>query len=71
LDNKELYITERIAAHDGALSAPKLSKLLGLNRSTLYRMADEGRIPSIRIGNTLRFDPKRTADWLRSKEIAA
>lgn len=60
----ELSIVEQIAVHDGALSAPKLSKLLGLNRSTLYRMADEGRIPTIRIG------PRNAAQPLRARLLS-
>lgn len=60
----------RIAALPGALSVPKLATLLGFSRSAIYEMAQSGRIPHIRIGSSIRFDPALTAQWLRERTVA-
>lgn len=48
----------------------ELSDLLSVSPKTLYAMASKGRIPVIRIGSSLRFDPKLTADWIEARSIA-
>jgi excisionase family DNA binding protein len=52
-----------------ALTADELSKLLGVHKLTIYRLADRGAIHHYRIGTCLRFDPVRVAQWLQSNEI--
>ena len=59
-----------IAAMPGAISAPKLAQLLGVSRSYIYQLASDNRIPYLRIGHLLRFDPSAVAAWLRSKEVS-
>ena len=63
-------VAERIEEAPGLLTAPQLAELLNMARTTLYEMAANGRIPHIRIGSSIRFDPAATARWLRSREIA-
>ena len=63
-------LPSRVAAHPGALSVPKLAMLLGFSRSAVYEMAQTGRIPHIRIGSSIRFDPAVTAQWLRERTVA-
>ena len=46
------------------LSATELAKYLGLEPVTVRRKAKRGEIPSIRIGNRLRFDIKQIDRWL-------
>jgi predicted DNA-binding transcriptional regulator AlpA len=41
-----------------------------MGKTALYEMAAKGRIPCIRIGATVRFDPSRTAAWIREHEMA-
>ena len=63
----ELTIAERIQASESALSLAELANLLGCSKSKLYTLIDNNRIPYMRLGSMIRFDPKITADWVRSK----
>jgi excisionase family DNA binding protein len=63
-------IAERIEKAPGALTAPQLAQYLEMSPTTIYDMAAKGRIPHIRIGSSIRFDPVVTARWLRSQEVA-
>ena len=63
----EFGIAEQIEASRSALTAQELSSLLQVAPKTIYRLAKAGRIPSFKIGNALRFDPKQMARWLREK----
>ena len=65
LAQKQLTLAERIEAIDGAMTAEKLAKLLGVSKITIFKQAKAGRIPSFRIGTCVRFDPRAVANWLR------
>ena len=47
--------------------AEELAGILSLSEKHIYKLAKQGRIPSIRIGGAVRFDPATTASWLESK----
>jgi excisionase family DNA binding protein len=64
-------LPSRIAAHPGALRAADLVTLLGMSRSKVYEWVQSGRIPYFRIGDAIRFDPLRVAEWLRASEVRA
>jgi excisionase family DNA binding protein len=70
-DREEHNLASRIAKMPRALTAAELATLLNLGKTVVYDMAATGRIPSIKIGATVRFDPARTAAWLRQHEVAA
>lgn len=38
--------------------------LTGYRRPTIYRMAREGRIPAVRHGRSIRFDPEVLDRWM-------
>jgi excisionase family DNA binding protein len=65
--DQKLDLAGRIEAKISAWTAESLADLLELSPKTLYKMANSGRIPVIRIGGTLRFDPLLTAEWLRAR----
>jgi excisionase family DNA binding protein len=67
----ETSLAARIEQTPHALTARELGSLLGLGRSAVYQLAQAGRIPSLRLGTTIRFDPLRIAAWLRQREVAA
>lgn len=60
-----------VGAKSEAWSAPELAKLLGCTGKHIYALAKSGRLPHLRIGTMIRFDPAATADWLRKRFIAA
>ena len=64
-------LTSRIEKLPGALTAAELAALLNMGKTAVYGMAATGRIPSLRIGAMVRFDPARIAKWLRDHEIGA
>ncbi|MCG3208784.1 MAG: hypothetical protein FOGNACKC_02396 [Anaerolineae bacterium] len=48
------------------LTAKDMQNLLQVDRSTIYRMAEAGRLPAIKVGKQWRF-PKQTIDqWLQT-----
>jgi excisionase family DNA binding protein len=47
------------------LTLDELADYLKRGRSTLYKMAREGRIPATKIGRTWRFDQDAIDTWLR------
>jgi excisionase family DNA binding protein len=55
----------------GAWSASELAELLGCSGKHIYALAKSGRIPHLRIGGMIRFDPGITGAWLRERCIAA
>jgi excisionase family DNA binding protein len=67
LMSSNLSLADQIAATGHALTANELSKMLAVSHVTIFKQAKAGRIPSFRIGTCVRFDPKTTADWLRSR----
>jgi len=47
---RQLTLAEQIERIEGALTAEKLAKLLGVSKITIFKQAKAGRIPSFRIG---------------------
>jgi excisionase family DNA binding protein len=66
-----LSIADRIDAMGHALTVKELAPLLNVSSTSLYNRAREGRIPSYRLGGSVRFDPHAVAEWLRAQECKA
>jgi excisionase family DNA binding protein len=60
-------ILEKLDACDGLLSATKVARILGLHRQTIYDQASSGKLPYVRIGTAVRFDPAIIARWLQQR----
>jgi excisionase family DNA binding protein len=60
-----LSLAEELSQIEGAITADKLAKILGVSKITIFKMAKAGRIPSFRVGTCVRFDPRKVADWVR------
>ncbi len=65
MQSSELSLADQIERTGHALTADDLAKLLSVSRITIFKQAKAGRIPSFRIGTSVRFDPKAVARWLR------
>jgi excisionase family DNA binding protein len=63
---KMLGIASRFAAFDHALNINEVADVLGFNKKTIERMARVDRIPSFKIGNQVRFDPRLLAEWAKT-----
>ena len=62
-------IASRIFACKSLLTADDLADYLSLSRKHIFRMAKAGRIPSVRIGGSVRFDPRKTGEWLKQNYL--
>ena len=50
-----------------ALRPAEAARALGLSERTLWTLADEGRIPSVRVGKLRLFPVEMLAAWLRTQ----
>lgn len=62
----ERDIADKLSKFRRLLTATELCEIVSISRSQLFRMARRGQLPSVRIGNSVRFDPKKFAEFLRS-----
>lgn len=51
------------------LTARDLQALLQVDRSTIYRMAETGRLPAIKVGKQWRFPSDLVDSWLKARPI--
>jgi len=52
------------------LTAKEMQELLQVDRSTIYRMAEMGRLPAIKVGKQWRFPGDQVETWLKSQAAA-
>jgi excisionase family DNA binding protein len=64
IGTEPISISQRLASYGRALKADELADILGVSKVTVFKQAKKGTIPSFRVGTCVRFDPKKTADWL-------
>jgi excisionase family DNA binding protein len=46
------------------LRAGEAAEMLGVGRSTIYELANRGLIPTIRVGQALRFPRQQLVQWI-------
>jgi excisionase family DNA binding protein len=46
-----------------------VARYLGCSRSWVYRETGAGRLPGLRIGGRVRFDPEALFTWAKSREV--
>ncbi|MFZ0306089.1 MAG: hypothetical protein WAL75_25620 [Terracidiphilus sp.] len=65
--NDYMSIAAQIEACDHPLAARELAEIIGAAKSTIYDAARAipPRIPHVRWGTMVRFDPLATAEWYR------
>ncbi len=49
------------------LTTRQLQEILHVDRTTIYRMADNGRVPAVKVGNQWRFPQDEIDTWLQSR----
>jgi excisionase family DNA binding protein len=49
---------------DKLLTLPEVVGILGMSRSTIWRMCLHGGLPHFKFGRTLRFDESKLRHWL-------
>lgn len=63
-------IVEQIAERRSAFSLREFAEITGISYNAAFDMATNGRLPVMRIGSSIRLDPKTTAQWLRERSTA-
>ena len=58
-----------IEQHPTIMTLEEVAKYLRVHKSTVYRMAREGSIPSSKVANQWRFRKARIDEWLMEREI--
>ena len=53
------------------LTSKELQAILQVDRTTIYRMADSGRLPAIKIGGQWRFPRQQIHQWLTQQSAGA
>lgn len=64
-------LASELERRTGLIAVPEMASILGLARSSLYDYVAAGRIPHVRIGSAIRFDPRVMAHWLREHSVLA
>ena len=49
------------------LTTKQLQEILQVDRTTIYRMADSGRVPAVKVGSQWRFPRTEVDSWLQSQ----
>ena len=63
-----MTIIDRLKSIERALTVSELAALLSMSQRTIYQHAAAGRIPALRIGGAVRFDPSEVAKWLQREQ---
>ena len=53
------------------MTLPQVAERLGVNERHIRRLVAERRIPFVKWGHLLRFDPVELEDWIEAARIAA
>jgi excisionase family DNA binding protein len=62
-------IIEQIRDCRHALKVTQLAKMLGMSRQAIYDHIEGGTLPVLRIGTSIRLDPKLIAEWLEAQSM--
>jgi len=60
-----MILAEIVEGKKEALRVAEVARILDVSIKKIYRMAAKGQIPSLKISNSIRFDPHDIAVWLR------
>lgn len=62
-----MILAEIVEGKKEALRVTEVARILDVSIKKIYRMAALGQIPSLKISNSIRFDPHEVATWLRNQ----
>jgi excisionase family DNA binding protein len=60
-------LASKLRARDSLMSVAEFKKLLGVDQQTIYEWVWQGKVPAVRIGNRVKFDPRSVAAWLDAR----
>ena len=53
----------------GLLTIQQVAKQTGLSIHTVYKMVSQRRIPYVKLGGALRFDPNKLDQWIKQNTV--
>lgn len=62
-------LVEELTARKTMMTVQEVVELLGVHQQTIYEWVWKGKIPPIRIGARIKFDPHAIANWLRQGQL--
>ena len=66
----ELQYTVSRQSMTDLLTTKELQAILNIDRTTIYRMAESGRVPAVKVGNQWRFPKQQIETWLQRQSVA-
>lgn len=64
-----MSVIEKLRAAKKLLGVKQVAELLGSHPMTIYGWVAEGRLPHLRVGGRIKFDPNVVADWLQARSL--
>ena len=64
-----MSIAEQLRSRSSLLTLNALAELLACHPQTLYKACRAGKMPHIRTGGRIRFDPRAIAGWLKQRSV--
>ena len=59
--------TEKTTAENEVLTALEVAQYLRLDVATIYKLAQSGEIPAVKVGRTWRFKKELIDEWFRQR----
>jgi excisionase family DNA binding protein len=50
-----------------AMTVADVAEILTISQRQVYKLVEDGKLPSFRLGGAIRFDPHLLANWLRDE----
>ena len=63
-------VFEALSSRKGCMTVPELADMLGVSKNGLYEQVKAGTLPGLRIGTTVRLNPRTIATWLHERTTA-
>ena len=64
-----MRLADSLEKRTTALTVSDIAELLHISERQVYKLAASNRIPSFKVGGSIRFDPADFTEWLREKMI--
>jgi len=57
-----------MARQKSYLTVKEVAKRFGINATTVYRLAQRGKLPGFKVGDQWRFSERRLEEWVADRE---
>lgn len=64
-----MSIADQLKTRNEMLDLAEVAKVLGSHPQTLYKACRSGKMPHLRVGSRIKFDPPTIAAWLESRQV--